>query len=189
MGGISGGRSSSSKGGNTGEGFGEAALISTSLGGLVARAPENETGAGAAGFEVTVKAAGAAASFAGVGEIAFGTTGAGSATTSDGPGTVGFPSAGVGSASAGIGAGTKPSAFLDTFPCLPALTTFGAEEPPGEAAKGDSKGEQGEETRGETTVGERGLEAVDFGEVGEEEEADIEERFLLPGTAFGAEEL
>lgn len=29
---------------------------------------------------------------------------------------------------------------------------------------------------------------VDFGEVGEEEEADIEERFLLPGTAFGAEE-
>ncbi len=31
-------------------------------------------------------------------------------------------------------------------------------------------------------------EEVDFGEVGEAEEADIEERFLLPGTAFGAEE-
>lgn len=29
---------------------------------------------------------------------------------------------------------------------------------------------------------------VDFGEEGEEEEADKEERFLLPGTAFGAEE-
>lgn len=29
------------------------------------------------------------------------------------------------------------------------------------------------------------MEEVDFGEVGEE--ADIEERFLLPGTAFGAE--
>lgn len=29
---------------------------------------------------------------------------------------------------------------------------------------------------------------MDFGEVGEEEEADMEERFLLPGTAFGAEE-
>lgn len=38
-------------------------------------------------------------------------------------------------------------------------------------------------------MGDRWVEEVeDFGEVGEEEEADIEERFLLPGTAFGAEE-
>jgi hypothetical protein len=70
------------------------------------------------------------------------------------------------------------------------LTTFGAEERPGEEARGDTKGEHGEETRGDVTGGVRGLEdAVAFGEVGEEEEADIEERFLLPGTAFGAEEL
>lgn len=31
------------------------------------------------------------------------------------------------------------------------------------------------------------LEEADLGEVGEAEEADIEDRFLLPGTAFGAE--
>lgn len=47
--------------------------------------------------------------------------------------------------------------------------------PPGEEAKGDSPGDRGAE------------EGVDFGDVGEEDEADIEERFLLPGTAFGAE--
>lgn len=50
------------------------------------------------------------------------------------------------------------------------------EEPPGEEARGDGRGESGVE------------DGVDLGEVGEEEEADIEERFLLPGTAFGAEE-
>lgn len=44
------------------------------------------------------------------------------------------------------------------------------------------------EARGDS-MGDRGVEEeVDFGEVGEEEEADIEERFRLPGTAFGAEE-
>lgn len=44
------------------------------------------------------------------------------------------------------------------------------------------------EARGDG-MGDRGVEEeVDFGEVGEEEEADIEERFRLPGTAFGAEE-
>lgn len=38
-------------------------------------------------------------------------------------------------------------------------------------------------------MGDRGVEEeVDFGEEGEEEEADIEDRFRLPGTAFGAEE-
>lgn len=36
-------------------------------------------------------------------------------------------------------------------------------------------------------AGECGVEVKDLGEVGEAEEVDIEERFLLPGTAFGAE--
>lgn len=44
------------------------------------------------------------------------------------------------------------------------------------------------EARGDG-MGDRGVEAeADFGEVGEEEEADMDERFRLPGTAFGAEE-
>lgn len=33
-----------------------------------------------------------------------------------------------------------------------------------------------------------GVHTLDFGEVGEEDEADIEERLRLPGTALGAEE-
>lgn len=49
-----------------------------------------------------------------------------------------------------------------------------AEEPSGVEAKGDGMGDSGV------------VEEIDFGEVGE---ADIEERFRLPGTAFGAEEL
>lgn len=52
-------------------------------------------------------------------------------------------------------------------------TTWFAE---GEEAMGESKGDKGVE------------EGVVLGDVGEEEEAEIEERFLLPGTAFGAEE-
>lgn len=32
------------------------------------------------------------------------------------------------------------------------------------------------------------VQELDFGEVGEDEEADIEERLRLPGTALGAEE-
>lgn len=43
-------------------------------------------------------------------------------------------------------------------------------------ARGDTKGDKGVE------------EEVDFGEVGEAEEADRDERFRLPGTAFGADE-
>lgn len=52
-----------------------------------------------------------------------------------------------------------------------------AEKLPGEEANGDATGERG--------VVERAV----LGEVGDDDEADIEERFLLPGTAFGAEEL
>lgn len=37
-------------------------------------------------------------------------------------------------------------------------------------------------------MGEIGVHELDFGEVGEEEEADIEDRLRLPGTALGAEE-
>lgn len=37
-------------------------------------------------------------------------------------------------------------------------------------------------------MGEIGVDKLDFGEVGEEEEADIEDRLRLPGTALGAEE-
>lgn len=36
-------------------------------------------------------------------------------------------------------------------------------------------------------MGEMGVHELDFGEVGEAEEADIEERLRLPGTALGAE--
>lgn len=44
------------------------------------------------------------------------------------------------------------------------------------------------EARGDV-MSDRGVEEdADLGEVGEAEEADIEERFLLPGTAFGAVE-
>lgn len=42
------------------------------------------------------------------------------------------------------------------------------------AARGDS-------------MGEIGVHELDFGEVGEDEEADIEDRLRLPGTALGAE--
>lgn len=37
-------------------------------------------------------------------------------------------------------------------------------------------------------MGEIGVHELDFGEVGEDEEADIEDRLRLPGTALGAEE-
>lgn len=64
------------------------------------------------------------------------------------------------------------------FPCLPAFTTFGVvAESPGEQARGDATGESGVE------------EGVLLGEVGDAEQPDIEDRFLLPGTAFGAEAL
>lgn len=36
-------------------------------------------------------------------------------------------------------------------------------------------------------MGEIGVHELDFGEVGEDEEADIEDRLRLPGTALGAE--
>ncbi|KAJ8016276.1 hypothetical protein DPEC_G00005520 [Dallia pectoralis] len=78
------------------------------------------------------------------------------------------------SAGAGRSEGLKASPFLP-FPCLPAFTTFGALRLPWLEAPA------------EVVKEERGVEEVDFGEVGEAEEADIEERFLLPGTAFGAE--
>lgn len=177
-GGISGGRSSS-RGEIAGAAFG--VLISTDLlGGLEARVSENETGAATAGFEVTLNAAGAATGFVATGEGLFCSTGAGLASTTVclGLPTTVFSFAALTSHSSGAGAGTNVSPVLG-FPCLPAFTTFGvkrlAGEVPGAEARGDGTGDRGVE------------EEADFGEVGEEEEADIEERFLLAGTAFGAE--
>lgn len=77
--------------------------------------------------------------------------------------------------------GTNASPFL-AFPCFPALITFGVGELPrlaGELLAGEAKGD---------CPCDRGVEEADFGEVGDEEEADIEERFLRPGTGLGAEE-
>lgn len=69
------------------------------------------------------------------------------------------------------------------FACLPAFTTFGkfasGFPAPGELAEGDVSGEQGGVARGPE---------ADLGEVGEEEEAESEDRFLRPtGTGLGAE--
>lgn len=180
-GGISGGSSSSAA---AGADFDEAVFTSTDLGGLEATVSKNETGAATAGFEVTLKAGGVAIGFAAGGEGLLGSTGAGlaSTTVSLKLASTGFSFAAVTLHSTGAETGTNASPFL-AFPCLPALTTFGvnrfasfADELPGVEARGDGTGDKGVE------------EGVDFGEVGEEEEADIEDRFLLPGTAFGAEE-
>lgn len=134
----------------------------------------NETGAAAAGLEVTLKAAGAGEGFV-VGRTGcFCSTGVGLVST-------GFSDTDATLLSTEAAPGANASLFL-TFPCLPALTTLGAEqlgrlagEVPGVEAKGDG-------------MGDSGVEEVDFGEVGEEEEADRDERFRLPGTAFGADE-
>lgn len=167
-GGISGG-SSSSASAETGADF--------------ATVPVNETGAAAAGLEVTLKAAGAAEGFVAASTGCFCSTGEGlvSRTFCLGLVSTGFSETAATLLSTEAGPGVNASLFL-AFPCLPALTTLGAEqfgrlagELPGVDAKGDS-------------TGVRGVEEAAFGEVGEEEEADKDERFRLPGTAFGADE-
>lgn len=166
-GGMSGG-SSSSTAATTGAAFGKVILASTGLIGD-SNASENETGAATADIGVTLKAA----------REGLLCSGAALAST-----TVCFASTGFSSAAVTLhstGAGTNASPVLG-FPCLPALTTLGvkrlaglAAALPGEDARGDTKGDRGV------------VEVADLGEVGDEEEADMEERFLLPGTAFGAE--
>lgn len=156
-GGISGGISSSTA--FAGD------FTSTDLGGLVASVSANEMGAATAGFDVTLKAGGGRTLFTAVGEETFSN---GSGLASTGPSVVGdllIREAGINS-------------FL-AMTCLPAFTTFGPELCAGERLPGDV-------ARGDI-AGECGVEEVDLGVVGEAEEADIEERFLLPGTAFGAE--
>lgn len=144
----------------------------------------NETGAAATGLEVTLNAAGVAEGFEAGSTGCFCSTRVCLVSTRVCFGLVstGFSDTAATLLSTEAASGAKASLFL-AFPCLPALTTLGAEqlgrlagEVPGVAAKGDS-------------MGERGVEEVDFGEVGEEEETDKDERFRLPGTAFGAEEL
>lgn len=143
----------------------------------------NETGAAAAGLEVTLKAAGAAEGFVVGSTGCFCSTGVGlvSRIVSLGLVSTGFSDVAATLLSTEAAPGANASLFL-AFPCLPALTTLGAEqvgclagEVPGVDAKGDG-------------MGDRGVEEADFGEVGEEEEADRDERFRLPGTAFGADE-
>lgn len=139
-------------------------LTSTDLGGLVANVSANEIGAATAGFDVTLKAGGGRTLFD-VTEVAFPN---GSDLASQGPSFDGDL----------LNRGASMNSFL-AMTCLPAFTTFGpelcaAQGLPGDVARGDS-------------AGECGVEVVDLGEVGEAEEVDIEERFLLPGTAFGAE--
>lgn len=134
-------------------------FTSIDLGGLDASVSAKEIGAATAGFDVTLKAGGGRTLFTTVGEETFPSTG---------PSVVGDL----------LNRGAGINSFL-AMTCLPAFTTFGpglsaAEGLPGEVARGDR-------------AGECGVEVVDLGEVGEAEEADIEERFLLPGTAFGAE--
>lgn len=162
-GGISGGRSSSTTT-TAAVAFGKVALTSADLGRQEAKVSGN--GADTAGLEDTGVFTGTHVASSTVCLVLVSTV---------------FSFAAVTLLSMGAGAGTNASPFL-VFPCFPALTTFGitrlaglAEELSGVEARGDG-------------MGDRGAEVVDFGEVGEEEQADIEERFRLPGTALGAEE-
>lgn len=141
----------------------------------------NETGAAAAGLEVTLKAAGAADGFVVGSTGCFCSIGFVSRRACLGLVATVFSDSAATLLSAGAAPGAKASLFL-AFACLPALTTLGPEklgklagEEPGVDARGDG-------------MGDRGVEDADFGEVGEEEEADKDERFRLPGTAFGADE-
>lgn len=125
-GGISGGRSSSASA-VTGTDFAEAILTSADFGGLQATVSENETGAATAGFEVTLKAAGAAADFevAGNGCFCSGGVGLASSTVCLGLGSTVFSVTVMTLLS--TEADANASRFL-AFPCLPALTTLGAEQ-------------------------------------------------------------